>query len=68
MSLGADSISAPYSFYLHFGAHGVQRAREFSATRVFEKLRNGPMLLGLLRACFRPDFQLPAEFPKDDTG
>ena len=68
MSLGADAISAPYSFYLHFGAQGVQRARQFSATRVCDKLRNSPMLLGLLRACFQPDFQLPAEFSKDDIG
>jgi hypothetical protein len=61
MSLGADCISAPYSFYLHFGAHGVQRAREFSKTRAFEKLRNSPLLLGLLGSCFQADFQLPAE-------
>ena len=68
MSLSADCISAPYSFYLHFGAHGVQRAREFSATTAFEKMRNSPMLLGLLRACFKAHFQLPAESSKDDTG
>jgi hypothetical protein len=68
MSLGADSISAPYSFYLHFGAHGVQRVREFSATRFFDTLRNDPMLIGLLRACFQPDFKLPAELSSDDTA
>jgi hypothetical protein len=68
MSLGADCISAPYSFYLHFGAQGVQRAREFSATRFFHNPRNSRMLLGLLRACFHPDFQLPAELSNDDTG
>jgi hypothetical protein len=65
LSLGADSISAPYSFYLHFGAQGVQRAREFSATKCFDKLRSSPMLLGLLRACFEPDFhQLPQSSPR----
>ena len=61
MSLGTGCISAPYSFYLHFGAQGVKRAREFSKTMVFEKLRNSPLLLGLLRSCFQADFQLPAE-------
>ena len=46
----------------------MQRIREFSGTRLFDKLRNSPMLLGLLRACFGPDFQLPAELSTDDTG
>ena len=67
MSLGADFISAPYSFCLHFGAQGVQRIRELRAMRVFDKLRDSPLLLGLLRACFEPDFQLPAETSEDDT-
>jgi hypothetical protein len=67
MSLGADVISAPYSFCLHFGAEGVQRAREFSKTGFFDKLRDSPILLGILGACFQPDFKLPAEFSNNDT-
>lgn len=61
LSLGVDHISAPYSFYLHFGAQGVQRARDFSATKLFGKLRNSPALLGLLRSCFNSNVQLPSD-------
>jgi hypothetical protein len=68
MSLCPDSISAPYSFYLHFGAQGVQRVRELSATRLFDTASNSRTALGLLRGCFQPNFQLPAEYSKDKTG
>jgi hypothetical protein len=68
ISLGADLISAPYSFYLHFGAQGVQRARELSAMKSFDKLRNNPMQLGLLRSCFQSNFQLLTKLCNDDTG
>ena len=68
MSMGADLISAPYSFYLHFGAQGVQRVRELSATRFFDKLRDSPMALGVLRASFESDIQVPGELSDDDNG
>jgi hypothetical protein len=61
-------IDALYSFNLHFGAQGVQRVRELTAMRFFEKLRDSPMVLGYLRACFQPDFQMPPEMSDDDTG
>lgn len=68
MSLGADSISAAYSFYLHFGAQGVQRVREVSATKRFDKLRNSPDLLVRLRDCFDPYFQRHPDDSRDETG
>jgi hypothetical protein len=62
MSMSATDISAPYSFYLHFGAKGVQRVHEFMATEIFRSLGNNSM--GILRACFEPRFQFPAEWMK----
>jgi len=53
-----SEISAPYSFYLHFGSEGVARARELTSSLHAENagtLDRAQFSLGLLRACFRPD-------------
>ena len=55
MSIDAHCISAPYSFYLHFGVEGVNRAREVSLSFV-GKEKNGEILLGYMRACFSEGF------------
>lgn len=68
MSLGADSISAAYCFYLHFGAQGVQRAREVSAKKLSYKPGCTPDLLVRLRDCFDPYMQPPPEGSKDETS
>lgn len=41
MSLGAHLISAPYSFRLEFGAQGVQRIRESTATSLIDLAARG---------------------------
>jgi hypothetical protein len=51
--MGAEGISAPYSFYLHFAPGGVERLAKFRTSEVFQQLRNFPeMLLGMLRQHF----------------
>jgi hypothetical protein len=51
--MGADGISAPYCFYLHFAPGGVERLAKFRASEVFQPLKNFPdMLLGMLRGAF----------------
>jgi hypothetical protein len=54
MSIHPELINAPYSFYLHFGAEGLQRAREMHASLGAAATSKNPMLLGLLRSCFTP--------------
>jgi hypothetical protein len=50
LSFNVHDISAPYSFYLHFGSAGVQRAREMMVTLAGDT--NNPFVLGRLRSCF----------------
>jgi hypothetical protein len=57
LSFHRSKISAPYSFYLHFGSEGVARAREL--TRSFHAENAGTpaqaqVAVTLLRGCFRP--------------
>lgn len=72
LSLSAKRISAPYSFYLHFGAEGVRQVREFSITKKFNLIKqtekHAETILGLLSHCFsmKPD-QLE-RLLKDDIG
>jgi hypothetical protein len=55
-SFGPDLISAPYSFYLHFGAEGVNKAREVvrRLPPTLDPGAGGDLMLGLLRGCFPP--------------
>jgi hypothetical protein len=52
LSMAVDRISAPYSFYLHFGVEGVPRARALSETFTRHGDTNSERLLGDLRHCF----------------
>jgi hypothetical protein len=67
MSLDADSISAPYNFYLHFGAEGVRLVRKFSTTRMFHA-EKPELMLGTLRHCFSSDPAMLKALFKDEIG
>ena len=67
MSLSRDLISAPYNFYLHFGAEGVRQVRKFSTTRKFH-LWKGPEMMGMLRYCFSANPDQLKELLKDEIG
>jgi hypothetical protein len=47
-----EEITAPYSFYLHFGEAGITRVRELWRALPADRDHLAPMLLGLLRSCF----------------
>jgi hypothetical protein len=56
LSIARDCLSAPYSFYLHFGREGVQAVRQSNEVL---KRKNAPphaSTLGILRFCFRHGF------------
>jgi hypothetical protein len=56
MDFDEFGISAPYSFYLHFGAEGVDKARKFAdKVRNYAGNKERSVPLGLLRACFLPE-------------
>jgi hypothetical protein len=67
LSLGAGCINAAYCFRLEFGAQGVQRIREFTATSLFDLAKRGPYP-GMLSICFALDFELPQGAPGDETS
>lgn len=55
-SFDRDQISAPYSFFMHFGAEGVKGAREVVKTFVREQaetLEVSDFPFNRLRRCFR---------------
>lgn len=51
MDLHRDLINAPYSFYLHFGAEGVQEVREFTQNERFSRMPP-ELVMGALRGLF----------------
>ncbi len=62
LHLARNSIFAPYCFSLHFGVEGVQHVRSLTATGAFEDRESSGMMLGLLRRCFDPGYQPPAQY------
>lgn len=66
LSLSSECISAPYSFYLHFGVEGVRRARALSAAYIRRGGTDNKMLVGALRSCFSSS--LPGRGPEALLG
>jgi hypothetical protein len=53
LCLNREQITAPYSFYLYFGAAGVQRVREMREMWIHGKVEDRRFSLGPLWRCFR---------------